>query len=344
MARSWRHCSAVSKGRRWPRLALEIVLFLILFLAGGTARAGDPLPSWRDGPAKAAILQFVARVTTPGPDYRLPAERVAVFDNDGTLCPELPVSTQFAFTLDRLHALAPQHPTWQVTEPFKSALAGDIGAVVSVGGDKAILQLMTVTHSGMSTDEFDAMVRDWLARARHPRFNRPYTRLIYQPMLELLIYLRSNGFSTYIVAASGTDFMRAWVQQAYGIPPEQVIGSSSKLTYELHNGVPVLMRQRAVDFIADRGGKVIAIHKVIGRRPIAAFGNADRDMEMLDWVTTQSTPTLGMLLHHTDSEREYAYDRQAMRGRLDRALDAAPGRHWTIIDMRRDWARVFPDK
>lgn len=302
----------------------------------------DPLPSWRDGDAKAAIIQFVERVTTPGADYVMPVERIAVFDNDGTLCPELPVSMQFAFTLDRLQALAPAHPAWRQTEPFKSALAGNIEKVAA-GGDKAILQLLTVTHSGMSTDEFDAMVSGWLLRARHPRFGRAYTRLVYQPMLELLIYLRSRGFSTYIVATGGTDFVRSWVQQAYGIPPEQVIGSSSKLVYEIRNGKPALMRQREVDFINDGGNKPIAIHKVIGRRPIMAFGNNDRDIEMLEWVTMQSRPALGAILHHTDAKREYAYDRNAFRRPLDKALTAAPKRHWVVVDMRRDWTSVFRD-
>ena len=341
MAQCREYGAVLPHARLWLRAAGCFVLF-ILAIGGQVVQADDPLPSWRAGEAKAAIIQFVERVTTPGADYMLPAERIAVFDNDGTLCPEMPISTQFAFTLDRLHALAPAHPAWREAEPFKSALAGDIENVAA-GGDKAILQLMTVTHSGMSTDDFDAMVSDWLARARHPRFDRLYTRLIYQPMLELLIYLRSNGFSTYIVAAGGTDFMRNWVQQAYGIPPEQVIGSSSKLLYEIRNGKPVLMRQRMVDFINDGDNKPIAIHKVIGRRPIIAFGNSDRDTEMLEWVTLQSRPTLGVLLHHTDAEREYAYDRKAFRGRLDKALAAAPGRHWVVIDMRRDWARVFRD-
>ncbi|MDY0883365.1 HAD family hydrolase [Dongia soli] len=342
MARYREYGAVFSPARSWPRVALWSLLLFVLGIAARIAQADDPLPSWRDGEAKAAIIHFVERVTTPGADYLMPAERVAVFDNDGTLCPEMPVSTQFAFTLDRLRAMAPAHPLWRDTEPFKSALAGDIEAVAA-GGDKAILQLMTVTHSGMSTDDFDAMVRDWLTRARHPRFGRPYTRLVYQPMLELLIYLRSNGFSTYIVASGGTDFMRSWVEQAYGIPPEQVIGSSSKLLYEIRNGEPVLMRQRAVDFINDGDSKPIAIHKVIGRRPILAFGNSDRDIAMLEWATMQSRPTLGLLLHHTDAEREYAYDRKAFRGRLEQALATAPARHWVIVDMRRDWAKVFRD-
>ncbi len=345
MARRRRHDLAVAPLQALPRIVVCLVVLILLIggVIAGTAHAGDPLPSWNEGQAKSAIIEFVTRVTTPGTDYVMPADRIAVFDNDGTLWPEQPIYMQLAFTLDRLRALAPTHPEWQQKEPFKSALAGDL-KTVAAGGEKTILQLVTVTHAGMSTDAFRQIVRDWIAKARHPRFDRPYPRLIYEPMLELLIYLRANAFSTYISSGGGADFMRAWTEESYGIPPEQVIGSTIKLAYEIRDGVPVLMRQRAVDFINNREGKPIGIYRVIGRRPIAAFGNSDGDFQMLEWVTARSGPSLGMIVHHTDAVREYAYDRKSTMGRLDKALDGASAHHWVVIDMKKDWARIFLER
>jgi phosphoglycolate phosphatase-like HAD superfamily hydrolase len=306
------------------------------------AAAVDPLPSWNDGAAKAAIAAFVARVTTAGGRDFVPAsERIAVFDNDGTLWSEQPIYVQLAFALDRVRALAPQHPDWSEREPFKSVLAGDVhGALTS--GERGIVELLAATHVGNTTEEFEGIVRQWIATARHPRFGRPYTEIVYRPMLELLEYLRANGFKTFIVSGGGVDFMRPWVEATYGIPPEQVVGSRVKLDYEVRDGVPVIERLAAVDLVDDKAGKPVGIQQVIGRRPIAAFGNSDGDFEMLEWTTSGPGARLGVLVRHTDADREWAYDRDSHVGALDRSLDEAATRGWIVIDMKEDWSVVYP--
>jgi phosphoserine phosphatase len=301
-----------------------------------------PLASWNDGASRQAILDFVQRVTTAGsPDFVPVPERIAVFDNDGTLWSEQPpISFQGQFLFDRVRALAPQHPEWKDKQPFKGVIENDLKSI-GAAGEAGLLEMAVATHAGMTTDEFDRMVKDWLATARHPKFNRPYTDLVYQPMLEVLAFLRANGFKTYIVSGGGVEFVRTFSERVYGIPPEQIIGSSIALKYELKDGTPVLMRQPKVDFIDDKEGKVVGIQKFIGRRPIAAFGNSDGDFAMLEWITSGSGPRFGLLVHHTDGVREFAYDRGSVAGRLERGLDEAKARGWTVVDMAKDWARVF---
>ena len=307
------------------------------------ADTNDPLPSWNDGPTKQAILEFVNQTTTEGnADFVSPAERIATFDNDGTLWCEMPMYVQLVFALDRFKALAPHRPEWKTTEPFKSALDGHWKAAFGEG-EKAAVSLVMAGHAGMTTAEFEAIVRDWLSTARHPRYNRPYTSLAYQPMLELLSYLRARGFKTFIVSGGGVDFMRPWTIRVYGVPPEQVFGSSIKTKYELKDGEPVLMRLPEIDFIDDKAGKAVGINKFIGRRPVMAFGNSDGDYEMLRWTTAGEGPRFGLLVHHTDAQREYAYDRNSEVGRLAKALDEAPERGWTVVDMKRDWKTIFPE-
>jgi phosphoserine phosphatase len=287
-------------------------------------------------------VDFVERVTTTGSrTYLAPAERVAVFDNDGTLSCEQPIYTQVAFALDRVRALAPEHPEWQKTEPFRSLLAGDLRAAAS-GGEKGGAALIAATHAGMTTDEFTATVRTWFARARHPKLGRPYDSCVYRPMLELLAYLRDNGFSTFIVSGGGADFVRAISERRYGIPPERVIGSTGKVALEMRDGTPVLVKQPAVEFVDDGQGKPVGIHRAIGRRPVMAFGNSDGDLQMLQWTAAGDGPRFCLLVHHTDAEREFAYDRASHFGKLDAALDEATRRGWTVVDMERDWARMFP--
>jgi phosphoglycolate phosphatase-like HAD superfamily hydrolase len=319
-----------------------LVVTLTLVSVHSAATADDPLPSWTDGAAKRAIVDFVQRVVTlGGKDFVPVTERIATFDNDGTLWAEQPMYFQFAFALDRVKALAPQHPEWQEQEPFKSLLAGDLKGVFA-GGEKAIVQLVMASHAGMTTEEFEQIVKDWLATAKHPRFNRPYTECVYQPMLELLAYLRANGFKTYIVSGGGVEFMRPWTEQVYGIPPEQVVGSTIKTKFELRDGKPVLMRLPEIDFIDDKAGKPISINKFIGRRPLLAFGNSDGDHQMLQWTAAGSGPRFMGLVHHTDAEREWAYDRTSHIGQLDKALDEALARGWTVVNMKQDWKTIFP--
>jgi phosphoglycolate phosphatase-like HAD superfamily hydrolase len=307
-----------------------------------SAQAGDPLPSWNDGASKNAISDFVSRVTKEGgPDFVPAADRIATFDNDGTLWSEQPVYFQIAFALDRVKALARQHPDWKAKQPFEGVLEGDVKAVVATG-EKGLLEIMSVTHTGNTTEEFEQIVRDWIGSARHPKFERPYTDMVYQPMLELLAYLRANGFKTYIVSGGGVEFMRPWVERVYGIPPEQVVGSRAKVKYEVRNGMPVLVRLADVDFIDDKAGKPVGIHQVIGRRPIAAFGNSDGDFEMLEWVTSAPGPRFGLIVHHTDAEREWAYDRASHIGTLARGLDEAAKRNWIVADMKEDWKVIHP--
>jgi hypothetical protein len=324
--------------RPYPVLVASLVLAAVHL----TAAADEPLPSWHDGPAKRAIVQFVAAVTREGgPQFVPPAERIATFDNDGTLWAEQPMYFQLAFAFDRVKALAPQHPEWQGQEPFKSLLAGDIKGVFA-GGEKAIVQLMMASHAGMTTEEFAQTVKDWIATAKHPRFHRPYTECVYQPMLELMAYLRANHFKTYIVSGGGIEFMRPWTEKVYGIPPEQVVGSSIKTQFAMRDGTPVLMRLPEADFIDDKEGKPVGIHKFIGRRPIFAFGNSDGDHQMLQWAAAGSGARFMGLVHHTDAEREWAYDRQSHIGRLDKALDEALAKGWTVVNMKDEWKTIFP--
>jgi len=327
--------------RTLPVLLLMTAV-LIAAIHGVVRAADDPLPSWNDGKAKQAIIAFVGKVTKEGSPEFLPApERIATFDNDGTLWAEQPMYFQLAFALDRVKALAPQHPEWKTKEPFASLLKGDLKGALA-GGERALLEIMAVSHTGMTTEEFEQIVKDWLATAKHPKTRRPYTEMVYQPMLELLAYLRANGFKTFIVSGGGVEFMRAWVEKVYGIPPEQVVGSMSKQKFELRDGKPVLLKLPAVDFVDDKEGKPIGIQKFIGRRPIAAFGNSDGDLQMLQWTSTRPGPSLGLIVHHTDAEREWAYDRKSHVGQLDKALDEAMAKGWTVVDMKRDWKRIFP--
>lgn len=302
----------------------------------------DPLPSWNDGPVKQAILDFVKRVTVEGAADFVPIpERIAVFDNDGTLWSEQPIYFQFAFAVDRVKALAPEHPEWKTKEPFKSLLAGDLKGLAA-SGEKGLLEVMAVSHTGMTTESFTTTVTDWLAGAQHPRFKRPYTDLVYQPMLELTSYLRGQGFKTFIVSGGGIEFMRPWTEKIYGIPPEQVVGSSGVAKFEMGaDGKPVLMKEAKVEFIDDGPGKPVGINRFIGRRPIFAFGNSDGDQQMLEWTAAGTGLRFMGLVHHTDAEREWAYDRQSHIGKLDRALDEANAKGWTVADMKRDWKRVF---
>jgi len=306
--------------------------------------AADPLPSWNEGAAKSAIVDFVTAVTAEGGADFVPTEaRIATFDNDGTLWIEQPLYIQFAFALDRVKALAPQHPEWATTQPFKAVLDNDLSALLA-SGQEGLVEIMMASHAGNTTDEFAAIVTEWIGKARHPKFKRPYTELVYQPMLELIAFLRVNGFKTFIVSGGGIEFMRPWSQTIYGVPPEQVIGSSIKTKFDMRNGSPVLVRLPEIDFIDDKDGKPVAIQKFIGRRPIAAFGNSDGDLQMLQWTTAGSGRRLGVIVHHDDSEREYAYDRQSKIGQLNTALDDASAQKWVVVSMKSDWSRIFPEK
>ncbi|MGO4670346.1 HAD family hydrolase [Bosea sp. 2RAB26] len=322
--------------------ALPALTIPLSFTVTSASAQTDPLPSWNEGPTKASIIDFVTRVTTQGgADFVAPAERIAVFDNDGTLWVEQPMYVQLAFVLDRVKALAPQNPGWKTKQPFKAVLSGDMRALAA-SGEKGLIQLIGATHAGMTSEEFAKITTDWLATARHPRFKRPYTELVYQPMLELLAHLRGNGFKTYIASGGGIEFMRPWTDRVYGIPPEQVIGSSIKTRFEMRDGSPVIFRLPQINFIDDTVGKPVGINQHIGRRPIAAFGNSDGDLEMLQWTTLSGGPRFGLIVHHTDAEREYAYDRNSHFGKLDKALDAAAVNKWTVVDMKRDWKKIFP--
>lgn len=316
---------------------------IFTWVSCATALSADPLPSWHDTPPKQAILKFVARVTEPGsPDYVAVADRIAVLDNDGTLWCEQPMYVQLAFALDRVKAVAAQHPDWRQKQPFAAVLSGDM-KTVAAAGERGLVELVMASHAGMSSDEFTTIVRDWLAEASHPTLHRPYTACVYQPMLELLDYLRLNQFRTYIVSGGGVELMRVFAEAVYGVPPEQVIGSSIRMKYELRDGKSVLVRLPEIDFIDDKAGKPVAIHKFIGRRPIAAFGNSDGDYEMLRYVTDGPGPRLGVIIHHTDAQREFAYDRDSAIGRLDKALQEAPERGWQVVRIQNDWRTVFPD-
>ena len=316
-------------------------------LAIGTSLAGaqaqsDPLPSWNEGAAKKSITDFVAKVTAQGgADFVPPTERIAVFDNDGTLWCEQPIYFQAAFALDRVKAMALDHPEWKNRQPFKAFLSGDRKALAAQG-EKALLKLVAAAHSGMTTDEFAKSVADWLATAKHPRFDRPYNELIYQPMVELLAYLRANGFKTFIVSGGGVEFMRVWAEKAYGIPPEQVVGSSGVTQYRLDAaGKPSLLKLTKVQFIDDGPGKPAGINMMIGRRPIFAFGNSDGDHQMLQWTMAGGGARFAGIVHHTDAVREYAYDRPSKIGQLDKAWDEAKAKGWTVVDIKQDWKTVF---
>lgn len=316
-------------------------LLFLCFASVANAKSHDPLPSWNNGASKSAIVQFVKSVTKKGgADFVPAAERIATFDNDGTLWSEQPIA-QLVFAMDRVKAEAPNHPEWKDREPFKSVLANDMKGVMATG-EQGLMELIMATHAGMSSEEFNQIAKYWLAMAKHPKYNRPYTELVYQPMLELLSYLRANGFKTYVVSGGGVEFMRVWMEKVYGIPPEQIIGSSIKTKFEWIDGKPVLMRLPELDFNDDKGGKPVAIQKFIGRRPIAAFGNSDGDLQMLQWTSATNYPHFALIVHHTDAEREVAYDRDSTIGRLDKALDEAQQNGWTVVDMKKDWKRVFP--
>jgi len=307
------------------------------------ANAVDPLSSWNEGPARKAILEFVAAVTDQnGKDYVEPAERIAVFDNDGTLWVEYPMYTQALFAFDRVKALAPQHPEWETTQPFKGVLEGDMKAVGATGM-KGLMEIVMATHSGMTAAEFEQEVSNWLATTKQQKFKRLYTELIYQPQLELLDYLRANGFKTFIVSGGGIAFMRPISEKTYGIPPEQVVGSSVVAEFQVKDGKPALVRMPKIDFINDKAGKPVGIYEHIGRRPILAFGNSDSDMQMIEYTLAGEGHRLGLFVHHTDAEREYAYDRKSHVGTLDKALDNAAASGWIIVDMKTDWKKVFPE-
>lgn len=324
------------------RTHTRAVVLVTLLLAAVAARADDFLQSWNNGPAKTAIVDFVARVTQlSSPDFVPPAQRIGVFDNDGTLWSEQPTYFQLAFALSRIKAMAPKHPEWKDKEPFKSVLAGDMKGLMA-SGEKGLMQIIAVTHSGMTTDEFAAAVADWVDNAKHPRFKRPYTELVYQPMLELLDYLRANGFKTFIVSGGGVEFMRAFAERVYGIPPEQVIGSSGVLQFVNKDGKVALLKTPKVEFIDDHAGKPAGIQRFIGRRPIFAFGNSDGDQQMLEWTAAGSGARFMGLVHHTDAEREWAYDRKSKIGTLNTAWDEAIAQGWTVVDMKKDWRVIYP--
>ncbi|WP_246664360.1 HAD family hydrolase [Tardiphaga sp. P9-11] len=326
------------------RRAIHLISAFIFIISAISAHAqSDSLPSWNDSAAKKSIVDFVSRVTAQGaPDFVPVEQRIAVFDNDGTLWCEQPIYFQFAFAFDRIRAIAPQHPEWKTTQPYKAILDGDMKAFAA-SGEKGLLQMVAAAHSGMTTDEFSRTVIEWTATARHPRFNRPYTQLVYQPMLELLAYLRANGFKTFIVSGGGVEFMRPWVEKAYGIPPEQVVGSSGTVALQMDAaGKPSLLKTSKIEFIDDGPGKPVGINRFIGRRPIFAFGNSDGDLQMLQWTAAGAGTRFMGLVHHTDAEREYAYDRKSKIGKLDKALDEATVRGWAVIDMKKDWKTIFP--
>jgi hypothetical protein len=329
-------------GRGKGGFRIRFLLLIGLGVLEVPAVLADPLSSWNESQAKQTIVEFVRTVTDKSSPQYVPREqRIATFDNDGTLWAEQPIYFQGFFALDRVKALAPKHPEWKERQPFKAVIENDTKALLA-SGEKGVMEVAMASHAGVTTEEFERIVKDWLSSAKHPRFNRPFTDLVYQPMLELLAYLRENGFKTYIVSGGGVDFMRPWTEKVYGIPPEQVVGSSIRLKFEVRDGKPVLMRLSDIDFVDDGPGKPIGIQKFIGRRPIASFGNSDGDHQMLQWTAAGEGPRFMMIVHHTDGEREWTYDRQSSIGRLDKALDEALKRGWTVMDMKKDWKRVFP--
>ncbi len=320
---------------------LPCLLITALTAFSSTARAADPLPSWNDTAPRKAIMQFVATVTDKAsPGFVPPEQRIATFDNDGTLWAEQPMYFQFFYVADRVKAMAPEHPEWKTEEPFASLLKGDMKGVAA-GGEKGLMKMLAATHSGMTTDEFEKSVKDWIATAKHPKTGKRFTEMSYQPMLELLAYLRAHGFKTFIVSGGGIEFMRPWAEKVYGIPPEQIVGSSGGLQYELRGGKPVIVKLPNVVLNDDKEGKPVGIQRHIGRRPIAAFGNSDGDLQMMEWTCLADGARLCVFVHHTDAGREWAYDRQSHVGKLDKGLDEAKTRGWTVVDMKNDWNRVF---
>jgi phosphoglycolate phosphatase-like HAD superfamily hydrolase len=329
-------------------ILVAAVVFCWLGQAGAQSNAPsatlpDPLASWNEGAVKKSIVDFVSRVTTPGaPEFVAAEQRIATFDNDGTLWTEQPVYFQVAFAFDEVKRLAPQHPEWNTKQPFKAVLDNKNMQALGAAGEKALLEILAATHAGMTSEEFSKTVLNWIATARHPRFNRPYTDLVYQPMIELLAYLRANGFKTYIVSGGGIEFMRPWTEKIYGVPPEQVVGSSGVVKFEMGaEGKPVLRKLPQIEFVDDGPGKPVGINRFIGRRPIFAFGNSDGDQQMLEWTTAGEGARFAGLVHHTDAEREYAYDRNSPVGKLDKALDEAHAKGWTVVDMKKDWKKIF---
>jgi phosphoserine phosphatase len=332
--------------------AVWVSLAGLLVIAAGVAApptsraqprpAGDPLPSWNDTATKNAITAFVVKVTKEGsPDFVPAPDRIAVFDNDGTLWCEQPVYTQVVFAIDRVKALAGKHPEWKDKQPFKAVLDGDHKALAEAG-EKGLVEILVATHTGITIDEFEASVKDWIATAKHPKYKRLYTECVYQPMLEVLAYLRANGFKTFIVSGGTADFMRPWAERVYGVPPEQVVGTTFKTKYEVKDGKPAIVIEPQIDLIDDHAGKPVGIARLIGRRPVMAFGNSDGDFEMLEYTTAGKGPRFGLIVHHTDGEREYAYDRKSHIGKLDRGLDEAAKRGWVIASIKDDWKTVFP--
>ena len=321
---------------------ITVTLLAAVAFTTTVTRAADPLPSWNDGPAKKSLVAFVEKVAKPGsPDFVPVPERIAVFDNDGTLWCEKPLAVQLYFALDRVKALAPQHPEWKDKEPFASLLKGDL-KTAAAGGERALMELMMATHTGMTTVEFEKIVKDWIATAKHPTTGKRFLDMTYQPMLEVLAYLRANGFKNYIVSGGGIEFMRPWAEAAYGIPPEQVVGSSVKTKFELRDGQPVIVRLPELNFNDDKGGKPVGINQHIGRRPIAAFGNSDGDLQMLQYTGAGSGTRFCLYVHHTDAEREFAYDRTDHLAKLDKGLDEAAAKGWTVVSMKDDWKLIFP--
>ena len=330
----------------WRVMTILSVCFLLVFIGlSGSPLSGaelDSLPSWNDGPSKKSIVDFVERVTREsGPDYVAPADRIATFDHDGTLWAEQPMYFQIMFAMDRVRALAPKHPDWKTKQPFKTVLDRDIKALAALG-ETGFLKIMAVTHTGITAEDFSKIVADWITTARHPRFNRLYTELVYQPMLELLTFLRANGFKTFIVSGGGVEFMRVFTERVYGIPPEQVVGSSGVLRYQMQPDYkPVLIKEGKIEFVDDGPGKPVGINRFIGKRPVFAFGNSDGDQQMLEWTAAGSGARFMGLVHHTDAEREWAYDRKSYVGRLDQAWDEAVRRGWTVTNMKTEWKKIF---
>jgi hypothetical protein len=310
-------------------------------VSSSTTDTTDPLPSWNEGNTKSSIIDFVTKTTQEGStDFIVPADRIACFDNDGTLWQEQPLYFQFAFALDRVRALAPEHPEWKTEQPFKAVLEGDMKTVMA-GGKQALMQLMATTHAGMTTDEFEQFAKDWINTAKHPKTGLLYKDMVYQPMLELLTYLRAHGYKTFIVSGGGVDFMRAWTEEVYGIPKDQVVGSSVIVKYEVRDGKGVLIKLPELNFNDDKEGKPVGIHQYIGKRPVFTAGNSDGDYAMLQYTSTGSGPRFGMIIHHTDSIREVAYDRKSPIGHLEKALDDAKTYQWVIVNMKDDWKEVY---
>ncbi|CAL8480860.1 HAD family hydrolase [Caballeronia sp. S22] len=344
--------------RNWSRRALGLVgaIVVALSVAGcvgqsasdakspavaSATNAAAALPSWREGTAKKRIVKFVADVTREGSStFVPPAERIAVFDNDGTLWSEQPLYFQFLFLLDQITAAAPNHPEWKGNPAYQAILKKDYGALASL--QKPLMRLVAVANSGMTVDQYDKTIRNWLATTQHPTLKRPFTELVYQPQLELLAYLRANGFKTFIVSGGTIEFIRPWAETIYGIPPEQVIGSSQLVQYEIRDGHPALVRRPKIDFVNDGPGKPIGIYREIGRRPILAFGNSDGDLQMLQYTAAASGPHLALLVHHDDAVREFAYDRRSKVGKLDKAWDEAVTDGWAVVSMKDDWTTIYP--